>query len=368
LSNQSPTPIALAGFGAWGQMHARAIAAIAEARLAAVYCHGDASADLAAKSLPGVRVFREYAAMLAAGGFEVVTVTVPNDRHAAFAIQALEAGYDVFLEKPLGVSEAECDEVIEASGRTGRLVALDHELRASHQWGKVREIITAGEIGKVRFQHFSLFRHPFRQGSGGWRYDPRRVGSWILEELVHFFDLVLWYAKENGPPAKVTAQGSGPTADALVSDFSSVLEWADGSHAVLTQCLSGFEHHTLLEVAGSSGAVRTWWSGAQDRTLTPDFELKCMRSGGEVDTLDVPKSGEVFELETNIRRALEGFKRRGVDSTTGGGQAVGGGLPRCRASVAHGGTCPPESGRLKGLASCRRAALALDYEDGARGF
>jgi myo-inositol 2-dehydrogenase / D-chiro-inositol 1-dehydrogenase len=308
LSTQSPTPVALAGFGAWGQMHARAIAAIAEARLAAVYCHGDASADLAAKSLPGVRVFREYAAMLAAGGFEVVNVAVPNDRHAAFAIQALEAGYDVFLEKPLGVSEAECDQVIEASGRTGRLVALDHELRASHQWGKVREIIAAGEIGKVHFQHFSLFRHPFRQGSGGWRYDPQRVGSWILEELVHFFDLVLWYAKENGPPAKVTAQGSGPTADALVSDFSSVLEWADGSHAVLTQCLSGFEHHTLLEVAGRSGAVRTWWSGAQDRTLTPDFELKCMRSGGEVDTLDVPKSGEVFELETNIRRALEGFK------------------------------------------------------------
>jgi hypothetical protein len=42
----------------------------------------------------------------------------------------LEAGYEVFLEKPLGVSEAECDEVIEASGRTGRLVALRVQGRA----------------------------------------------------------------------------------------------------------------------------------------------------------------------------------------------------------------------------------------------
>ena len=308
MSNPTTTRVAIAGFGLWGQMHARALAAIPEAEITAVYCHGDASAALAEAQLPGVRVFRDYAAMLAAGDVDVVNIAVPNDRHAAFAIRALEAGLHVFLEKPLGITVAECDRVIEAAERTGKLVALDHELRVSHQWGTVRDRIARGDIGRVRFQHFSLFRHPFRQGSGGWRYDPARVGSWVLEELVHFFDLVLWYAAENGPPARVSAYGTGRD-DGLVDNFTSVLTWPDGSHAVLTQCLSGFEHHTLLEIAGSDGAMRTWWSGAQDRTLTPEFELKLRRPDGTAAILDVPKSGEVFELEENLRRAYAGFRR-----------------------------------------------------------
>ncbi|MBI3743433.1 MAG: Gfo/Idh/MocA family oxidoreductase [Chloroflexi bacterium] len=244
--------------------------------------------------------------LLRAGGFDVVNVTVPNYLHAQFTVAALEAGSQVFAEKPLGLTLAECDAVIDAERRTGRLVALDHELRVSKQWGAVRDLVASGDIGKVRHQHLSLFRHAFRQGSGGWRYDAQKVGSWILEELVHFFDLVLWYAAENGAPSRVCAYGNG-RSDALADNFVATLEWADGSTAVLSQCLAGFEHHSLLEIAGTEGAVRTWWSGALDRTLTPTFELKAKRARGQVEVVSVPKSGEVFELEENLRRAYAGF-------------------------------------------------------------
>jgi myo-inositol 2-dehydrogenase/D-chiro-inositol 1-dehydrogenase len=300
------TRVAIAGFGAWGQMHARAIAAISDAEVVAVYCHGDTSEAAATQNLPSAKRYRDYGAMLSAGGFEVVNVTVPNHVHAEFTIAALEAGKDVFAEKPLGLTLAECDAVIAAEARTGKLVALDHELRVSKQWGAVRDLVAKGDLGKVRYQHFSLFRHPFRQGSGGWRYDPERVGSWILEELVHFFDLILWYGAENGTPVRVGAIGNG-RGGGLVDNFVTTLEWADGSTAVLSQCLAGFEHHSLLEIAGTEGSARTWWSGALDRTLTPTFELKAKRKGGEVETVKVPLSGEVFELEENIRQAYAGF-------------------------------------------------------------
>jgi myo-inositol 2-dehydrogenase / D-chiro-inositol 1-dehydrogenase len=302
------TRVAIAGFGAWGQMHARAIAAIDNAEVVAIYCHGDTSEAAATQNMPNARRYRDYEAMLRAGGFDVVNVTVPNYRHAEFTMAALEAGTHVFCEKPLGLTLAECDAVIAAEGRTGKLVALDHELRVSKQWGAVRELVANGDLGKVRYQHFSLFRHPFRQGSGGWRYDPDKVGSWILEELVHFYDLILWYAAENGTPVRVGALGNG-RGGGLVDDFATTLEWADGSTAVLSQCLAGFEHHSLLEIAGTEGSVRTWWSGALDRTLTPTFELKAKRRGGEVETVQVPLSGEVFELEENIRQAYAGFAK-----------------------------------------------------------
>lgn len=302
------TRIALAGFGAWGEMHARAIAAIGDATIVAVYCHGERSAQAAARHLPQVPRFDDYDAMLAAGGYDVVSVVAPNHAHSDFACRALEAGANVFLEKPVGLSLGQCDDVIEAADRTGRLVAVNHELRVSHQWKTVRDIVTAGDIGAVRYQHLSLFRNRFRQGSGGWRYDRDKVGSWVLEELVHFFDLVTWYATENGRPVRVRARGNGGS-NGLVANFVATLEWADGALAVLSQCLSGFEHHAQLEVAGTTGAVRTWWAGAMDRTLHPVFVLKVQRSEREPETLDIPRSGEVFELEENLRLALAGFRK-----------------------------------------------------------
>lgn len=301
------TRIALAGFGAWGQMHSKAVAAIDSAEIVAVFCHGEASTQAAAELLPQARRFRDYAAMLAAGGFDVVNVAVPNHRHASFAIAALEAGADVFLEKPLGLTLGECDAVTEVARRTGRLVTLNHELRVSTQWGGLRAHVQAGHLGRIRYQHFSLFRRPFRQGSGGWRYDNAQVGSWILEELVHYFDLVLWYATENGNPVAVRAFGNGPV-EGRSSNFTAVVEWADGSFAVLSQCLSGFEHHITMEVTGTNGAIRTWWSGALDRTLHPDFAMSVQRGENPPEKVVIPFSGEVFELEENMRQALAGFR------------------------------------------------------------
>jgi myo-inositol 2-dehydrogenase/D-chiro-inositol 1-dehydrogenase len=61
----------------------------------------------------------------------------------------------------------------------------------------------------------------------------------------------------------------------------------------------------VLELAGEKGAIRTWWAGAMDRTETPDFELKLKRAGAEpAEIVAVEKSGEVFELEEQLRRLL----------------------------------------------------------------
>lgn len=302
------TRIALAGFGAWGQMHARALQSIDGVEVSAVYCHGETSSQAAAEQLPGVPRFGDYEQMLRQGGFDVVDITVPNHVHSRFACLALDAGSHVFLEKPIGLTLEQCDALIATAERTGRLVAVNHELRVSHQWKAVRDVVAAGDVGRVGYQHFSLFRHGFRQGSGGWRYDPAKVGSWVLEELVHFFDLVLWYAAENGEPARVSAVGNGDSGG-LVRNVAVTLQWADGSVAVLDQCLSGFEHHTLLELTGEDGAVRTWWSGAMDRTLHPEFSLKVQRKGGAPEAVRIPRSGEVFELEENLRGALAGFRK-----------------------------------------------------------
>lgn len=300
------TRIALAGYGAWGRMHAQAIRAIDGAEVVAVLARSEAAHQAAATDIPGARLYGDYADMLRAADIDVVHVVTPNHTHAQAAIEALQAGKHVVLEKPLGLTLAECDAVQAASERSGRLLAVNHELRVSRQWGPVQQMLARGDFGQLQHLHFSLFRRPFKTGSGGWRYDPDRVGSWVLEELVHFIDLVLWYGAGNGMPHRVTAYGGG-AGERLADQFSVVLEWANGATALLSQCLNGFEHHTVLELAGSAGALRTWWSGSMDRTLTPSFEMKRRLGEADVETVQIPLSGEVFELEENLRQALAGF-------------------------------------------------------------
>jgi myo-inositol 2-dehydrogenase/D-chiro-inositol 1-dehydrogenase len=287
-------------------MHAQAIRAIAGAEVVAVLARSDTARAAARTALPQAAVVDDLDQLLQLDGIDVVNVTLPNHLHAATAVRALEAGKHVFLEKPMGLDLAECDAVADAARRAARQVAVNYELRVSRQWGMVHERIAQGDLGAVRYQHLSLFRKPFRTGAGGWRYDPARVGSWVLEELVHFIDLVLWYAEPDGMPSRVTTYGGNPD-EPLADHQTVVLQWPNGATAVLSQCLGGFEHHTVLEVSGSTGALRTWWSGVMDRTTTAQFELK-MRSGdGEAVLLDVPLSGEVFELEENLRQAYAGF-------------------------------------------------------------
>ncbi|MEO6623475.1 MAG: Gfo/Idh/MocA family oxidoreductase [Burkholderiaceae bacterium] len=300
------TRVALAGFGAWGQMHARAIAAIQGVEVIAVLVRSAASRQAAGQMLPGARLYDDYAQLLAATDVDVVNVVLPNHAHAQAAIDALNAGKHVLLEKPMGLSLAECNAVVTASQQTGRLVAVNLELRVSRQWGVVHQMVAQGDFGALQYQHLSLFRKPFKTGSGGWRYDRARVGSWVLEELVHFIDLILWYGEGLGLPRKITAFGADKTSG-LSDHFSVALEWPNGATAILNQCLGGFEHHTVLELAGSTGALRTWWSGTMDRTLTPTFEMKRRCGNGEVETIHVPLSGEVFELEEHLRQAYAGF-------------------------------------------------------------
>ena len=304
--------IGLVGYGAWGRMHAGAIARVPGLSLAAVMCGSDASARAAAAELPGVAVYRDLAALLDDRSVDLVDIVVPNHLHAAMAVAALDAGKHVLLEKPMATTLADAERVVAAAERSRCYLGVGLELHVSRQWARVRELIAEGAIGRLRYANLTLFRRPFRPGSGNWRVTSDRVGSWILEEPIHYIDLLLWYFRERGLPVEVSADGvPSPLGAGMYDAFTCTLRFADGAYAVFSQCVGGFEHSLVLEIAGEAGALRSWWAGAMDRTLEADFELKLQRAGAaEAELVAVEKSGEVFELEEQLRRLVEDVPRR----------------------------------------------------------
>ena len=123
--------------------------------------------------------------MLAQPGVDAVDVVTPNYLHAEIAIAALRAGKDVLLEKPMATTADDCDALLAAERDTGCLISVGHEFRQSEQWGRIKTLIDDDAIGDPLFLNINLFRNVYRSGAGSWRYDPARVGSWLLEEAVH---------------------------------------------------------------------------------------------------------------------------------------------------------------------------------------
>ena len=302
----------LIGYGLFGRHHARAIAQAPGAGLAAIACRSRETADAARKDFPDAVVELDYRALLARRDIDAVDIVVPNDLHEEIGVAAFEAGKDVLLEKPLAPTLAACDRLIETARRTGRVLSVGHELRLSEQWGAIKRIIDADDLGDVRCIAFNLFRFPYRPGSGGWRHDPRRIGSWIMEELVHYFDLVLWYFARWGGPIAVSAVGFSRGGDPELSEMvTATLRFAGGRYAVVTLTLSGFEYHLGCEVIGADGALRAWWSAGMDRTREASFGLAVKRRGASAPVrIPLVRSGELFELEEQLRLVVGAFGER----------------------------------------------------------
>ena len=288
----------LIGYGAWGRHHARVIAEGPRTRIAAI-ADGDESGRGEAKAEhPQAAVVADYHELLQRANVDVVDVALPSHLHYEAGRAALEAGKHLLMEKPLGLTVAECRKLVEQASALGLKLGVAHEFRFSALWGKVKQLVDAGAIGALQYAMIELWRNPYRPGADGWRYDIRRVGDWILEEPIHFFDLARWYFAAWGEPLSIYARASArdPQRPELQDNFSAIVNFPGGRYAVISQTLAAFEHHQVVKLTGSRGALWANWSGAMDRTFHPTFFLKHF-DGEKIAEVAVPKAaGEVYEL------------------------------------------------------------------------
>ncbi len=302
MPESSPVRFALIGFGAWGSHHARAILESPRAELAAIAARSEKSQAAAREAYPGVRVVGDYRELLSDPGIEVVDAVLPSHLHHPIGLDVLRAQKHLLMEKPMALSEAECDDLLAVARERGLRLAVGHEFRLSSLWGKAKAMIDAGAIGTPQYLLIELWRRPYRLGADGWRYDITRVGNWILEEPIHFFDLARWYFSGLGDPVSVFARANSRQAGhpELQDNFSAIVNFPGGAYAVISQTLSAFEHHQVVKVTGTHGSLWASWSGALDRTFHPAFSLK--QSDGE-SVCEIPierPTGEVYELVDEI--------------------------------------------------------------------
>lgn len=141
---------------------------------------------------PPVRTTTDHRALLADPEVDLVVIAMDPGKHAALAIAAMEAGKDVYVEKPMGVSAAECRRVARVAARTGRRLTTGFNRRFAPAYLDIRPLLRPREGALKMF--YRIADHERWE-----RADLNR----LLHEVVHIFDLLCFLAEAE--PATVYA-------------------------------------------------------------------------------------------------------------------------------------------------------------------
>jgi predicted dehydrogenase len=139
--------IAVLGYGYWGPNVARNVSACSETRLIAVCDREERALARAARLHPGVRVTDDWGAILLDDTVDAVIVALPVGLHYQFALEALEAGKHVLVEKPLARSVAECDDLIAVAETRGCVLMVGHTFEYNAAVRRIGEYLQDGELG-----------------------------------------------------------------------------------------------------------------------------------------------------------------------------------------------------------------------------
>jgi len=155
------------------------------------------------------RCFHTWEELLAQGRIADVALVCTLDRlHLAPTVAALEAGYDVLLEKPMATTLPDCVRLVQTAERTGRLLQICHVLRYTPFFSTLHEIIASGRLGDVvTVEHrenvvYWHMAHSFVRGN--WR-NSKLESPMILAKCCHDMDILYWNL---GPCARLGSFGS----------------------------------------------------------------------------------------------------------------------------------------------------------------
>lgn len=213
----------------------------------------------------GARVYADAVEMLAAEKLDVVSVATPPDTHAPLAIQALTAGVNTLVEKPMAPSLEECDAMLAAAEASGATLGVIAQNRFRDDMATLKEALDSGLIGSLSHAQVNSVWSRSRP-----YYDLWWRGTWAsegggctLNHAIHHIDLTLWLL---GRPQAVTAVLANAQHDnAEVEDLSvAVWQYERGLAELTSSVVHHGEEQQSIVIQGQHARVSQPWKAVAD--------------------------------------------------------------------------------------------------------
>lgn len=206
------------------------------------------------------RTYTDFEVMAQDPEIDAVVIGLPNYLHAPVTIQMLEAGKHVLCEKPMAMTIAEAERMVEASQRTGCKLMIAHMWRFDHEILWLRDVVASGRLGnvfKVKSHAIWLYEGP---PPGCWFVTPEFAGGGALADMgIHSID-TLHFVLGGPKPVKVFANAGTHFQDIGLDDTATVLIEYEGGIVGLVEAgwyhlyADGLEGYT--QVYGTKGYAR----------------------------------------------------------------------------------------------------------------
>ena len=317
---------ALIGYGGMGHWHAEKLGTLPEIDARGVFDINPSQQADAPKH--GLRAYESLDALLADEQVQLVTIATPNDLHKPLAIQAMRAGKNVISEKPVTLSSADLQEMIDVSRETGRLFTVHQNRRWDEDFLIIKQIFDSNELGQV-FNIESRV-HGSRGVPGDWRNQKRPGGGMILDWGVHMLDQMLQLVPQQ--VIEVYCNVTHVTNDEVDDGFKTVLTFESGLTAQVEVGTSSFINLPRWYMQGQNGtAIVQDWDCSGKIVMVSDWEKRdavpvvtaagltktmAPRTEETIRTYPLPKvTSDVRDFYRNVAAAIEGRESQLVTHT-----------------------------------------------------
>lgn len=251
--------VGVIGAGGIARSHMNAIEANDNIRVVAVMDVDPDRAGAAAED-HGASVYTDLEPLLADARVEAVHVCTPHSLHADQVVAAAAAGKHVLVEKPMALTLADCDRMIDACDQAGKILMVGQVMRYYPVNRAIQKMIADGEIGQVGHlirRRYSYF-NPTSAGSDSrhWYLDLEIGGNCVLYCFgPHEYDILHWYL--NSPVTQVYAQGSESTDlyRGQKDSYTAMMTHENGAVSVLSQTVVSHTGAHDQYIVGSEGSM-----------------------------------------------------------------------------------------------------------------
>ncbi len=146
------------------------------------------------EDLSTVRRYTDYREMLEKESLDLVSIATESGKHAAIALQGIAAGCHVIVEKPIALSLADADAMIQAAERKGVVLCACHQNRFNRSIQKIRSAVESGRFGKMLHgaAHIRWYRGSQYYKQAAWRGTWEQDGGALMNQCIHNIDLLRW--------------------------------------------------------------------------------------------------------------------------------------------------------------------------------
>ncbi len=233
--------VALVGFGYWGKNILRNLDEVGVLHTA---CDTDSSLLAARQAMGCVRYTGSFEEVLSSPEIKAVAIATPASSHYRLAKEAMLAGKDVFVEKPLAMTTGEGEELLRISREEERVLMVGHILHYHPAVKKLKGLISCGALGKIQYIYSN------RLNIGKLRTEENILWSFAPHDI----SVILMLLDEE--PVRVSAFGGAYLNSSVYDTTMTALEFRNGVKAhIFVSWLHPYKEQKLIVVGSEAMAV-----------------------------------------------------------------------------------------------------------------